>query len=94
MYFVIFQGEDSRYAVMHLVQTFCDVYHVCRNKIFKIEIERNPFSEEKNLPKMMMMKNEHKIEKLSKINSPKILKEPMKSDIFWWIPPPLLKLFH
>ena len=36
MYFVIFQGEDSRYAVMHLVQTFCDVYYVCRNKIFKI----------------------------------------------------------
>ena len=39
MYFVIFQGEDSRYAVMHLVQTFCDVSYVCRNKIFKIEID-------------------------------------------------------
>ena len=39
MYFAIFQGEDPRYAVMHLVQTFCDVFYVCRNKIFKIEIE-------------------------------------------------------
>ena len=37
--FVIFQGEDSRYAVMHLVQTFCDIFYVCRNKIFKIEID-------------------------------------------------------
>ena len=37
MYFVIFQGEDPRYAIMHLVQTFCDVFYICRNKIFKIE---------------------------------------------------------
>ena len=34
MYFVLFQGEDSRYAVVHLVQTFCDAFYICRNKIF------------------------------------------------------------
>ena len=39
MYFVIFQGEDPRYAVMHLAQMFYGVFYICRNKIFNIEIE-------------------------------------------------------
>ena len=36
-HFVIFQGAEPRHAIMHQVQTFCDVFYICRNKIFKIE---------------------------------------------------------